>query len=451
MRKILILILSIASLTGCGRKDGSSVIEVHPSHISCGNEGGTFEISITGTDRWTTDNTEKWIDVRRAGDDAAIVIFPNGGGERRHRINFQNGLVVASLTIRQESSGEFSINPQIIRCRYDGDVFTASLECYERWSASCNESWISISSSEGDGPEDIEITIARSQDSQARTAEVEFACGDKTLTLTVFQDASPYMEVEDETLSIDGDGGIMNILYISNTEVEISTDDDWIRLIEDSGDVKKIALEVLRNPGGPRTGHIMLRSAEYPEYARIITIEQGAKINHPSISFAEGGHMDISEKGSFKLTPVFTDMTDTGLEWSSSSPEKASVDNEGMITVHTGGECIITASNDVHKVSAGITLNIRIKASDMKIMLDSQDMEENPVAVRFPGEKLEVHAILSPAEAYTGDLVCISSDPSVAKADGMGITCISPGKCTIYAESLYHGIIRSFELIILED
>jgi hypothetical protein len=62
-----------------------------------------------------------------------------------------------------------------------------------------------------------------------------------------------------------------------------------------------------------------------------------------------------------------------------------------------------------------------------------------------------VNIITDPAEAYTGDLICISSDPDVARIEGMTIRCIKPGSADITVESLYHGIRKSFSMLILED
>lgn len=427
------------------------ILEINPEQIECPSEGGEFELSVQGPHDWVTDNTADWIDITKDDDSALVCVEPAKGADRQARVMFRSGSQSDYLHIRQAGAHIFSISTTEINTDHKGGSFTMSVECHEPWTVSCDSEWITTDIDGASSPHDVTLNIAVSHEKESREAEVRFIRADETLSVMVTQGAGPYIALEKEIVEADGDGGTFSVLYISNTDVEISTTDEWIRLIGGQEGKKKIAFEILRNTSISREGSITITSAEDPEYGKTLLIKQGPKIDHPALNFEEGFSMDIRERGTFVLHPVFTDMTDHSLTWTSDHPETASVSEGGTVTVHTSGTCTITARNQVHGVSASISLNIRLEAISMRIMLDSQDMEAVPLAVRFPGEKLTVKPILEPADAYTGDIICLSSDSSVAAVDGMTIKCLAPGTATISIESLYHGIRKSFSLLILED
>ena len=451
MRYLNLIFAALLLSISCRQAPLESRLEIDPAEIHAPKEGGEFIINISGPAYWTTDNTADWIDISKTDDAAVVNIKKNTGSERSREITFSSIYHSATLHILQERSDAFSVTPTSVRFPYKGGTSEISLDCYSPWEASTDCEWITLEPAFGEYPTTVQVTAKQSFDRYERNGTVTFVCGERTLTVGITQSPSPYVEVEQNTVEIDGDGGQRSVLYISNTDIEISTNVQWIRLIDRPLSDKTISFEVLRNPGESRSGSITISSADDPEYTKTITVMQGEKIDHPSFHFEEGVHMDISQKGTFALHPVFIDMQDTTLVWSSGNPAVASTDDSGNITVHTGGTCTITARNPFHNVSASISLNIRIKAESMHVRVGSQDMDANPTAVRFAGETLSVSVSLVPEDAYSGDIVCNSSDAGIAKTDGMQIMCISPGKTVIYVESLYHGLMKSFDLIILED
>ena len=150
------------------------------------------------------------------------------------------------------------------------------------------------------------------------------------------------------------------------------------------------------------------------------------------------------------LHPIFTDMSETSLVWSSDDRSVCEVDQKGGVTIHKGGRCTITARNEYHGLQASITLTIMPKAESMTIMLGDQNMKEIPVAVRFPKNTATLSVTMDPEDAYAEDVTFFSSDPSVGKIIGSTLHCVAPGNATIYAESLYQGMRESFTLIVRE-
>lgn len=451
MKIRIAVIIALLFLTGCERTHQTGRLDVEPADIPVSKDGGTFDIKVNGASDWVTDNTAHWISIRKDGGNASVTIDPNPGNKRTRTINFRSGHSVAHLHITQEHSDTLSVNETQFHSDYRGAIFKADIECYENWTAVSTDGWIEVSPNEGRGPESVTITVSQSFAKEERTGKVVVKSGERTIEVTVTQGPSPYIALEKSEVLIDGDGGIIQVLYLSNTEVSITTEDPWIRMIDIGTDEKKIACEVLRNMAEARTGNVRVTSIADADYHKTLTINQGEKINHPKIWFEEGYLMDISEKGAFTLHPVFEDMEDTRLIWSSDRPDIAAVDQNGNVIVRTGGECSISAKNTTHNVSASISLIIRLNATDMHIRLGDQDMEANPLAVRFPGESNPIRISMSPEDAYSGDVVCLSSDTSVASVEGMSIRFMNPGSATISVESLYQGIRKTFDILVLDN
>lgn len=451
MKRLTAITVAVMISAGCAEPPRETLITgVEPDHLAVQAEGGSFDITVHGSENWTTDNSAGWISISRNGGAATVSVEENPGAARSRTITFRNGFSSTVLNLTQECSDIFTATPSEIQISYKGGTAGIDVEAYEHWTVRCLCDWIRTSSESGDGPGSVDVEVKRNPGKDTRSGSLEVICGERTRTVTVTQGPSPYIALEKESVDIDGDGGVISVLYASNTGTEISTEESWIRLIDSSAEYNAIAFEVLRNMSSPRTGRISIASSEDKEYCKFLTINQGEKIDHPNLSFEEGHSVELAEKGTFSLHPVFEDMADTTLSWSSDNPGIASVDQNGTVTVHTGGRCIITAKNIFHGVTAAISLNIRIKAEGMTVLLDSQDMESNPTAVRFPGERLTVSVMTSPEDAYSDDIVCISSDPEVAEADGKTIICRKPGQASISVESLYQGIRKTFTLIVID-
>lgn len=450
MKYLSIIFICFLLLAGCREELPSTSLELSEERISCTKEGGEYNIMINGRYDWTTDNTSDWIHIRKNDGNALISIDENDRGYRQSTVGFlTDGIKRTEILITQEHSDFFSISQESAHIKYKGEEFSLTITCYDRWKVATDSEWVSFSTTEGNGPEAITIFVSRNDGKEAREGSVTFSFGEKSIKMDITQEMAPYIELEKQTVDFDGDGGQAKVLYLSNSDIIVSCTDDWIRIIETDNNINIVKFEVLRNISEAREGRIRISSAIDQEIFSEIIIRQGQKIDHPRLSFAEGTQMVLSSREPIRLTPVFEDMTDKTLKWSSDNPETASVNNEGLVNIHNGGLCTITAVNSFHNVKAQIRLDIRPKAEGMTVMFGKQNMNENPVAVRFPGETMEIKVILEPSDAYADDLTYFSSDETVAKINGTIITCLKQGKAEIFIESSYQSLRQSYIVTVL--
>ena len=269
--------------------------------------------------------------------------------------------------------------------------------------------------------------------------------------MPVQPEVTPQLEVGKSNVETDGDGGVFDILYMNNYEVEISTDDTWIKILSTSSTLKKLTFEVKRNTSDrSRCGSINLHLIDFPEIFRTITVTQGEKIPHPAIKFVEGGNITCSTAESFTLSPTLEDMTDHALAWTSDNTSVASVDSQGKVTIHSSGQCTITASNRHHDIQASIKLTVMLKAESVKIFFGDQEMDPNPIAIRYVGETFDIITATIPSQAYCEDLICLSTSSETAQIDGRKVSCLQPGRTTILVESAYQDLHCSYTLIVKE-
>lgn len=332
---------------------------------------------------------------------------------------------------------------------YTGESFSINVRSSGSWKMKADKEWIIPENESHEGSEIVTIKIAASYEREERKGHLSFIKDLDTLKLEIIQEARPFIELSQDDISVDGDGGTFDVLFLSSTPVSISNHNEWIRLINISPR-NILSFEVLRNNSDAREGNITIICETDSNISKVLKVHQGEKIPHPSVSFEEGTQMNIVDSSNFILHPVFVDMTDTYLIWSSSDSETAGVDNRGNVTVHKTGTCRISAHNVHHNVEASITLDIKLKAQKMSIMFGNQDVMNVPISSRFTGEKIPVVVTLSPAYAYADDLVFYSSNSEVAEFESNTLHCLKSGKSEIYVESAFNDIYFKFTVIVID-
>lgn len=113
------------------------------------------------------------------------------------------------------------------------------------------------------------------------------------------------------------------------------------------------------------------------------------------------------------------------VEWSSSNPEVAFVNSEGVVTANYLGEAVIYVSCGQAMDSCLVTV---IGQAAESITLDINEMS------LFEGDTLQLNATVSPEDTYNRTVIWSSSDESVAVVSETGkVTALSPGEALITA------------------
>ena len=446
--KILIIALCCIS---CRPQREVDKIDLSTYEIHFDREGGKAEVQIHSTSHYRTLIYAQWAECDFVSDNKLILVAPpNDSTARNGQILFICGSDTATLMLSQSHKEEFSILAENLTFGYNGGSEQIYIKCYTDWSIKHKSDWVNAEPSHGSGPQYMTIGVQQTENQTPTTGEITFTSQEKEITLNILQQAKPFIKFETENIDTDGDERDTSILYLTNTGVDITNENQWIRVTRHDTVSRIISLEILRNMEyNKRVGTIRFTSRQDTSIYSNLTINQGEKIDHPALRFEEGYTLEVSGRDPFTLHPIFTDMTDTSLIWCSDRPQIANVDQNGVVTVLGTGECRITITNTYHNVSAEILLNIRPVAKGMTVMLGNQNMNINTTAVRYPGEKMTIQVLLDPEDSYYGDIICFSSNSESVKTDGLNVECISEGMATITVESLYHNLSYSFKIIVI--
>lgn len=123
------------------------------------------------------------------------------------------------------------------------------------------------------------------------------------------------------------------------------------------------------------------------------------------------------------------DSTDKTVIWSSSNPEIANVNQDGLVTAFSAGEVTITAkSQAVENVSANCVITVTPKVIEAQSV--SLDITEATLTV---GEILILTATVEPKDATDKTVTWTSSAPEVAAVENGVVTALSFGTAVITA------------------
>ena len=450
---IYVLMYALLVISGCRQEPvtptAEVTFEIHPERMTCGPEEHEDIVNIESDTDWEVGSHPDWIGVLRNGESqACIYVARNDGADRTGKITFKAGDISRELTVEQSRSDIFDVSHKEIRIGYEGDSLAIKVNCYSDWRAVCNDGWIDMTPDRGSAPQDATVCISLNEGREERIGQISFIRETDTIRTSVYQEGFPFIELAKEEIETDGDGGTFDVLFMTNTTVKTECLQDWIRVIR-QGANNMLSFEVDRNLSDePREGKVMLRSESYDRISVSLTVRQGEKIPHPKLEILEGSHITVTSAAGFTLHPVFEDMTDTSVEWTSSSPGVASVDRYGHVEIHESGTTVIHATNRFHGVEASITIDVRITAEQIRIFLGNQDMIEVPVSYRMVGEKLPVRIEATPAGAFINDFIFFSSNPETADFKDNILHCMSVGKTQIYVESQHNAIRYEFKVVV---
>ena len=125
---------------------------------------------------------------------------------------------------------------------------------------------------------------------------------------------------------------------------------------------------------------------------------------------AESYEMSVGQELPLPLT-ILPEGTNEALTWASSDENVVTVDENGVVTAHSGGSVTITVSGQ--KVSASCTVNISVLAESIVLNSSEQSL--------IVGQSVQLAAVVMPENASDKTVIWASSDENVATVDENGM------------------------------
>lgn len=308
-----------------------------------------------------------------------------------------------------------------------------------QWSVSDVPEWLRLSSKSGNGDASLTITASPNTDYSSRSADIKFVgvngTAQLTTTLHIHQSLTEAIIVEGSSTSIGWTGGTLEIPYkfTSAPKISIVGSPDWISINNGSRALTedKVSIVVNENNGEERRATIEFKLEDKTEE---YVVTQEAYYPVQLISFYEPTTILLTTNDTYKinyyLQPIHC--SDQTLKWSSSNPEVVTVSEDGILMPVSNGESSIKATAERDGVSAELIVKVKIKAQSISFV------EWHDGNGWIPGGWNEIqsiqgswgyeytpHFIVSPENAYLGDMKMISSNNMLVSVDGDRLICTS--------------------------
>jgi Viral BACON domain/Putative binding domain, N-terminal len=247
-----------------GAGAGSS-LTVTPPTQSVAASGGSQTATVTASVSWTATSDSPWLVINSGASGSgngtiAYSAAANTGGARSAVITVTGGGITATHTVNQAGVGaSLTVTPPSDTVAVGGESKTATVTANVSWTASSNQSWLTITSgASGSGNGTIAYTAAANTGG-ARSAVITVTGGGITATHTVNQaGVGPSLTVTPPAQSVAVAGESRSAAVTANIGWTASSDSPWLTITSGASGSGNgtIAYTAAANTGNARTAVI---------------------------------------------------------------------------------------------------------------------------------------------------------------------------------------------------
>lgn len=205
----------------------------------------------------------------------------------------------------------------------------------------------------------------------------------------------------------------------------------WDKNIKMGDHVSAIGL-ASEDPEGHR-----LRVRNTSEIVKVKTPVTGVILDVTETSLNQGENMQLTAS----VNPA--DATYKEVEWSSSNPWVASVDQNGKVTAVDGGEAVITVRTIDGGYEAHCIINVKVPVRGVELNRESITLRR--------GQSEVLTAVILPVNATNKNLVWSVENPEIASVDKDGrVTGLSIGVTKVTVKTEDGGYVDSCEVVVVK-
>jgi len=345
-------------------------LTITPTEVEVAYTGGSTTIDLECDEDWTVDIGADWtsLDKMEGNGNGQIVmtVTENTSFTERHtEIKFVSAShCVALLVVTQEGAPDshyLEVTPRSITFGKEGGTDEFTVQTDEDWQASCDGTWVSLSTESGSGNGNIVVTVEPNEINEARQARLRVVSRNLTKTVFVTQEPgdNPYMAaIEPDTVFVGFAGGARSMTITSNCDWTIEAP-SWVTLPTTSGTGDAV-IDIMVGYNSlftTRTGFIMVKRNGQLMASTVVVQEGRENILTTDVTEitmpAEGGArtFNITANQSWVIRPMAewiqctpgeggtgeTEVTMKVIEWHGTEPREAEViiygDFGAMVTI----------------------------------------------------------------------------------------------------------------------
>ena len=223
-------------------------ITVTPDHYQCGEDGGEFVVMVTSNFDWTVMNAPNWVqfsETEGSGNGQLTVTVAHVQDEiqdaREAIVNIGDSDVFATLTVVQTPMPQviITVTPAVLEMACEGETKSFALTCEGTWTAEPKVEWISIDKVQGEGDDEVTVTVGENPEYEIRRGAIELTSSTGNTTYVfVNQEASPdphFLEVSPLSFNFGKEGGSAEITIGCDTDWTSDLESTWATLSASSG------------------------------------------------------------------------------------------------------------------------------------------------------------------------------------------------------------------------
>lgn len=254
--------------------------------------GGISNLNVISNTNWSISDCPTWLSLSQTSGkgNATVTVTAEENfssdervGTMLLRIDGKSGY--STINVRQ-SGKSISLTPMSLSFTDKSSTQSIAVETDGAWSATTDESWITISPASASGSSTLMVTVTENTTNATRNGTISVTMGDKTLNVPVSQNGK-FLTIANTALSYTSKGGSIDITVSTNDSwtARVEGDVTWISLSQTSGtgaaNIKVIAAD---NPSvNKRTGYVVIETPHgqnvrvlLTQDARYLTIDNNA-------------------------------------------------------------------------------------------------------------------------------------------------------------------------------
>ncbi|KPA11778.1 secreted protein containing APHP domain protein [Candidatus Magnetomorum sp. HK-1] len=367
-------------------------LDVSPTSKNFSYSGGSVSINVSTNISWNVTETTGWLSVSKSGSAFSVQCNANETtSQRSATISVSGGSLSRQVQITQSPAPErLEINPTSKIFSDTGGSVTINVSANISWSVSKNQTWLSITSTNGINDGAFSINCEANSTVNQRNATVTISGSGLSKQVQITQNGgSESLTVNPTSKTFSSVGGNQSINVVSNTSWNVTSNKSWLSVSPSSGaNNSSFNINCTANSATTqRSGIITVNAADVTAQ---IQITQEATAVRPMLSVDPSFQSVPASEGTTSF-----DIANSGtgsLNW--------------MAKVDTSATSWLSIDNTASGLNSGTILvsfgKNENSARTGQIIISSTEAENSPVTVEVRQEQLATGTVsvqISPQEA----------------------------------------------------
>ena len=272
-----------ASVTVTQKGAPEKTLTVNPESLSFSSSANNNTFTIMSNMSWSVESNASWCTVSPSSGSnnsaIAVKVETNSAvSSRTATITVKGDGIIKTVSVNQEAAeAQLTLSKDAVSISADGGTQSVTVKSNSGWSATSNQSWLTISPSQGNGDGTLTLKATANSNTSSRQATVTVRCGDITKTISVTQEAAAVqLSLSIVVVSISVDGGTQNVTVTCNSSWSATSNQSWLTVSPSQGNGDgTLTLKATANPNtSSRQATVTVRCGSV---SKTISVTQEAK------------------------------------------------------------------------------------------------------------------------------------------------------------------------------